>query len=103
MTDVVLLRSMQHFARHFMGTRVRDTRGNVRGILLLDSEHPDCPFPANKDGGRFGQALKDLAVTMGKLITWPRRWEAHMLTLDLPRLQTDRLSRAAMQHVETST
>lgn len=66
--DLTLLRSMDTFARHFMGSLIRRSDGTVWGVLLLDSEDRNCPFPTNSTGGKFGDRFKDLARLLGKIV-----------------------------------
>jgi hypothetical protein len=67
--DLVLLQSMEHYARHFMGYLIRRQDGTPWGVLLLDSEEDVCPFPTDAAGGVFGQKLAMLAQVFGILIT----------------------------------
>ena len=64
--DLRLLKSMDHFARHFLGTVIRRADGTNWGVLLLDSEADDCPFPL--DGGHFQQRFDDRARLIGAII-----------------------------------
>ena len=67
--ELVLLQSMEHYARHFLGCLIRRQDGTPWGVLLLDSEEETCPFPDDGTGGDFGQRFFMLAAVFGKLIT----------------------------------
>lgn len=64
--DITLLRSVDNFARHFMGTIIRKSDGTPWGVLLLDSEDDRCPFTAT--GGSFAERFNDLAGLLGKFV-----------------------------------
>jgi hypothetical protein len=66
--DITVLKSMQNFARHFIGFPVRRSEGKMWGVLLLDSDAATCPFPATNRGAQFGKDMKALTLTMAKLI-----------------------------------
>jgi hypothetical protein len=66
--DIVLLASVDNFARHFMGTLIRRADGKPWGVLLLDSEDEACPFTTNTTGGAFGQRFNALAGLLGKFV-----------------------------------
>lgn len=42
--DIRILRSCEHFARHYVGTLIRKGDGTAWGVLLLDSEDENCSF-----------------------------------------------------------
>jgi hypothetical protein len=65
-SSLALLQSMDHFARHFMGTVIRRADGTNWGVLLLDSEERECPFPL--DGGNFKVRFDDCARIIGKIV-----------------------------------
>lgn len=64
--NLSLLKSLNFFARHFMGTIVRDANGLPRGVLLLDAEGATCPFSEEDD--TFKSRFDDLARMIGKVI-----------------------------------
>jgi hypothetical protein len=62
------LRSIDSFARHFMGHDIRTGKGEPWGVLLLDSEREECPFSPSGDGGEFGSMFRAQAVVLGNLL-----------------------------------
>jgi hypothetical protein len=66
---LVIMKSMDHFARHFIGYAIKTSDGKHWGVLLLDSEEAVCPFGANKAGGELGKWMIDRARLFGSLLT----------------------------------
>ena len=66
MRDLTLLCSMDHFATHFMGSVIKKSDGTIWGVLLLDSEEAQCPFPP--EGGTFKERFDDCARIVGKIV-----------------------------------
>ena len=67
--DTKQLRSIETFARHFMGETIQVDGVGVWGVLLLDSEEDTCPFPATPDGGVFGELFRVQAKTLGNILS----------------------------------
>ena len=67
MTDLVVLKSMGNFGRHFMGSVIRSNDGSSWGVLLLDSEDQKCPFNLN-EGGLFKDRFEELALNLGMIV-----------------------------------
>jgi hypothetical protein len=75
-SDPILLKSIENPARHFFGTIIRLGDGRPWGVLLLDSEEDDCPFPFGtgkgsknkRRAGNFGKTFFTYADLLGKVI-----------------------------------
>lgn len=65
---LVVLKAVRFPARHFIGELIRCPDGQRWGVLLLDSEDPDCPvLPGSSTPA--DQWLKECATFAGKLVT----------------------------------
>ena len=67
--DSVQLRSFDTFARHFMGQVIQVPGVGPWGVLLLDSEEYDCPFPDVDEGGSFGEKFRVQTNTLGNILS----------------------------------
>lgn len=62
------VRAIEHFARHFIGAKVRVGEGEW-GVLLLDSEQPVCPFNVKQQkGGSFGKEFENHTKVLARIL-----------------------------------
>ena len=66
------LRTMEHYAEHFMGSVIeRHDSSGKWGVLLLDSLEHQCPFPNShtQTGKQFRKDFEYNAAILGRMLT----------------------------------